>query len=172
MGLNGQEQRKLDYFYQSRTLPLLITWPYSVASADISLCVLSLPDVLSGSIPTSIKELITPNTLLLLNKTDITDDKQPPSADPSAALPASEHRWQVSVNTGAGMKSFLDDFVHVLRDRFDIDSNGEDREPLITQARHRIHLQNALQYLDAFMAMGQSFLLISLVEMRTRLRRF
>ncbi|KAG8953699.1 mitochondrial splicing system protein [Tulasnella sp. 424] len=139
----------------------------AVASADISLCVLSLPDVLSGSIPTSIKELISPDTLLLLNKTDIIDDdKQPRSADPSAALPVSEHRWQVSVNTGTGMKSFLDDFIQVLRDRFDIDSNGEDREPLITQARHRIHLQNALQYLDAFMAMGSEDVVFAAEELR------
>lgn len=138
----------------------------AVASADVSLCVLSLPDVLSGSVPSSIKELITPDTLLLLNKTDLVDDKQPKSTNHSSALSTSEHQWQASVNTGTGMKHFLDDFVQVLRDRFDIDGNGEDREPLITQARHRIHLENALQYLDAFMMMGPENVVFAAEELR------
>ncbi|KAG8960218.1 mitochondrial splicing system protein [Tulasnella sp. 408] len=138
----------------------------AVASADISLCVLSLPDVLSGSVPSSVKELITPDTLLLLNKTDLVDGQQPETTNHSSALSTSEHQWRASVNTGTGMKSFLGDFVQVLRDRFDISGGGEDREPLITQARHRIHLENALQYLDAFMEMGPENVVFAAEELR------
>lgn len=119
----------------------------SVASSDIALCVLSFPDVLSGLIDPKILSLITPQTLILLNKLDLAAGPSPIS---TAQMP-SEMQWRASLNSGLGLESFLEGFSKVLKERFDI-SSGE--EPIVTQARHRTHLETALEHLQAFTAMG------------------
>ncbi|KAG8898933.1 mitochondrial splicing system protein [Tulasnella sp. 403] len=118
-----------------------------VATADISLCVLSLPDILSNPIPPQIVKHLTRDSLILLNKADLAPDV--PASTIRAALPAGLTKWwQASVSEGTGLKAFMEAFIHILQERFDITS--EHHEPLITQTRHRIHLENALQHLEAF----------------------
>ena len=85
-----------------------------VATSDISLCVLSLPEVTSGTLPAGIGALIKPDTLILLNKADLAHHGE---VDVSRILPTSCIHWTVSVNDGTGMQSFMNGLATVLRDR-------------------------------------------------------
>ena len=88
-------------------------------SSDVSLCVLSAPDVLvrsrdSGwelSVPPTITPLVKDDTYILLNKVDLL----PPSA--LANLP-SRATWAVSLSTGHGTQAFMESFAQALQQRF------------------------------------------------------
>ncbi|EGO27160.1 hypothetical protein SERLADRAFT_413673 [Serpula lacrymans var. lacrymans S7.9] len=151
----------------------------TVKGSNISLCVLSLPDALVQTpegpriqIPPSVAPLITPSTYFLLNKMDMV--KSPP--DMSGVQAAVEgtrvvggnsgedgegkgeevgalgnRAWAVSLRTGDGMGTFLEGFTEVLRERYDFSQDQDGSTvPLITHARHRHHLQTAIDHLHAF----------------------
>ncbi|KAG1902855.1 tRNA modification GTPase TrmE [Suillus fuscotomentosus] len=115
----------------------------AVKEADLSLCVLSLPDVLSSRdnalvrIPDEVKNHLKPDTLFLLNKSDTIE-----------SLPLNHLR------TSEGTQSFLDGLAQVLRSRY---SDGFDyTSPLITHARHRDMLERAVMHLEEFIAFSPS----------------
>ncbi|KIY71835.1 tRNA modification GTPase TrmE [Cylindrobasidium torrendii FP15055 ss-10] len=110
----------------------------AVQEADISLCVLSLPD--ANSIPPAIRELVTPETVFLYNKQDLI------SSPPADTLPGKG--WKVSLTDGSGTSDFLAGFASVLQEKFDLNTR---EAPLITHARHRTHLRSALESLEAFL---------------------
>lgn len=90
---------------------------FSVKESDVSLCVLSLPDAILDTadgpriqIPPSLESLITPNTLFLLNKADLSGSALPVRT-PGAKT------WVASLNTGEGTEKFLDNFAAALRER-------------------------------------------------------
>ncbi|KAG1858998.1 tRNA modification GTPase TrmE [Suillus subalutaceus] len=138
----------------------------AVKEADVSLCVLSLPDVLSSPdnalirVPDEVKSHLKPDTLFLLNKSDTI-----------ANLPANQsltfmeynddcHNgkrtqfWTASLRTSEGTQSFLDGLAQVLRSRY---SDGFDyTSPLITHARHRDFLEQAVMHLEEFIAFSPS----------------
>ncbi|KAF7982307.1 hypothetical protein HWV62_28988 [Athelia sp. TMB] len=124
----------------------------AVQESDVSLCVLSLPDVVHHTehgpeiqIPTSLEPLITPKTLFLLNKADISRLDTLPVHHTGAKT------WVTSLNTGDGTEQFLDDFAATLRERYEYSDDHSHDTPLITHARHRTHLESALRFLDAFL---------------------
>jgi len=89
----------------------------SVKNADIRLCVLSLPDltVPSAGIPKAVADLISPDTLLLLNKSDLM---------PGGVLTSEKYlsglnlqRWPVSVTGDNGMVSFMEGLADILHSR-------------------------------------------------------
>ncbi|KAI0334883.1 tRNA modification GTPase TrmE [Cubamyces sp. BRFM 1775] len=145
----------------------------SVESSDVSLCVLPAPDVLvpSGAagyklqLPASLATLVTDKTLFLLNKVDLL-----PSSDRSSAvnnLP-SEHIWRASLNTGEGTQEFMQGFAQVLQQRYNLltEDGSRAEEPLITHARHRTHLESALQFLDAFLQTPPEDVVLAAEELR------
>ncbi|KAG2038566.1 hypothetical protein BDR03DRAFT_954392 [Suillus americanus] len=138
----------------------------AVKEADLSLCVLSLPDVLSSPdnalvrVPDEVKSHLKPDTLFLLNKSDTIanfpanqsltfmeyDDKYDNSKRPQF--------WTASLRTSDGTQSFLDGLAQVLRSRY---SDGFDyASPLITHARHRDFLEQAVMHLEEFIAFSPS----------------
>ncbi|KAG9015035.1 mitochondrial splicing system protein [Tulasnella sp. JGI-2019a] len=131
--------------------------------ADITICVLSIPEILANPIPDAITKLISPSTIVLLNKCDIAHDI--PESTLSNLIPdIAGAWWQGSVNTGTGMPEFMQGLAYVLQSRFDI--SHPDREPLITHARHRVHLESTLRYLDAFLQLGAEDVVLAAEELR------
>ncbi|KAH9978113.1 tRNA modification GTPase TrmE [Lactifluus volemus] len=138
----------------------------AVQAADASLLVLAFPDAISVTpsgprleIPSELVPLVTPNTFVLLNKTDLL---LPTSSESSAALAAAVPQygshgrcWAVSLASQAGTGEFLAGLATALQDRYGIlqDSSGDADAPLIAHARHRAHLESALGFLDAFLVM-------------------
>lgn len=86
-----------------------------VESSDVSLCVLSSPDVFTESgdirIPTNIEPLIKEDTFILFNKIDLSRFEQPPSL-PSRAS------WAVSLQTGEGLQAFMVGLGAALQHRY------------------------------------------------------
>ncbi len=88
-------------------------------SSDVSLCVLSAPDVLVRSqggdwdlrLPSPVAPLVKDDTFILLNKTDLL----PP---PALAKLLSGTTWAVSLSTGHGTQAFMDSFARALHNRF------------------------------------------------------
>ncbi|EJF63061.1 tRNA modification GTPase TrmE [Dichomitus squalens LYAD-421 SS1] len=128
-----------------------------VQSADVSLCVLSAPEVVVSSaasgtplnIPPTVVPLMKDDTIVLLNKVDLL-----PSSLSLPSAPA-QATWGVSLSTGQGTQTFLEQFGEILITSFRYhilrDSGVSAEEPLITHARHRCHLENALKFLEAFL---------------------
>ena len=91
----------------------------SIQSADVSLCVLSAPEVIVGSpdsgsslnIPPTVAPLLKEDTILLLNKIDLLPSSVPL---PSSPFPAT---WGVSLGTGRGTQTFMKQFGETLRQR-------------------------------------------------------
>ncbi|KAF8911919.1 tRNA modification GTPase TrmE [Mucidula mucida] len=111
----------------------------AVQAADVSLCVLALDEMGSSfTIPASIKELITADTFFLLNKVDLV----------SSPFEKPRNSWVTSLNDGRGTSEFLDEFSAALQEKYDL---NDTQAPLITHARHRVHLQDALTFLEAFL---------------------
>ncbi|KAG8930661.1 mitochondrial splicing system protein [Tulasnella sp. 418] len=147
----------------------------AVKTADIRLCVLSLPELLSSTksrtpfapspspIPQSISDLIAPETLFLINKSDLLPSTTDTNSFLETILPA-QRAWLTSVQQGSGMSEFLSGFSQVLRDKYDAGETGN--EPLITTARHRAHLENAVKFLDTFMEMDANEVVFAAEELR------
>lgn len=133
----------------------------AVEEADIRLCVVSLEDLASAGIDNEVSALLTPDTAILLNK----HDKVGPEDLERCRLIFTDHRvWIGSVTNDTGMASFVDGIAHLLKDKFE--SGSTDEGPLITHARHRTHMEAALQYLEASLAYGPDGLVFAAEELR------
>lgn len=141
----------------------------AVQAADISLCVLPLPelrphskDIRLGLAP-EIQELIDEKTVFLFNKADLVSGASQNTHSTTGT------EWQVSLSTGQGCKAFLSGFEKILQERFDLsfDSTGQDRNPpLITHSRHRVHLQSAADFLRVFLDYGSQDVVLGAEELR------
>jgi tRNA modification GTPase len=94
---------------------------YRVEGSDISLCVLSLPDVCkktsdgyAAHIPPTLKPLLKPDTCFLLNKSDLSVEVSEEEIRRVLGGPV----WITSLSTGAGTSGFLKGFSSVLKDRY------------------------------------------------------
>lgn len=134
---------------------------FSIASADIALCVLPLSEVLHRSStelkwtrPAELGSSHTCDTFYLLNKADLVHFHSEEIAQlPSLPGPS----WIVSLANEDGTSTFMDGLSTELRSRFDAFLDGrEPIEPLITHSRHREHLTAAVQYIDAFLKTGMA----------------
>jgi tRNA modification GTPase len=86
-------------------------------NADVSLCVLSLLDIKGGvSVPQEVMQLVTPNTVFLLNKVDLVPEMQVENME-LAMVVGEAHSWRVSAATGDGMRDFLAGLGKVLHGR-------------------------------------------------------
>ncbi|GAA5908796.1 Mss1p [Sporobolomyces salmoneus] len=152
--------------------------------ADIKLCIFSLeqlfPDSASRSqlephIDPLTLDLIDSSTLILLNKTD-------------SFLPTKEHLeaisknlsragknwigkgkerefWPVSVKEGTGLKEFAAGLMEELKARYDLSDDLEET-PIVTHERHRRHLEECRESLNAFLDLGADDLVDAGEELR------
>ncbi|KAH9950109.1 tRNA modification GTPase TrmE [Amylocystis lapponica] len=137
-----------------------------VEAADVSLCVLSLPEIVAG-IPPSLEHLITPRTFVLLNKLDLTPPAHIISARAVSDRIGTAGAWEVSLSTGQGTQAFLDGFGKALREQFDLfQERGPLDDPLITHSRHRVHLESTLEFLRAFLDTAPEDIVLGAEELR------
>ncbi|CAG8669684.1 3788_t:CDS:2, partial [Paraglomus brasilianum] len=113
-------------------------------SADIKICVLSATDLQSITLDPVISSYIDSDTILLLNKKDLVLDICSITKDVKFNT---KLVCNISCKTGEGISDFLDAFVNVIKEKFDTVSP---ETPLITQSRHREHLQECLGALERF----------------------
>jgi hypothetical protein len=92
-----------------------------IQEADISLCVLSLPEVVKSTangyrldLPPELHSFISAKTLVLLNKADLV----PGSAAANLDVTIGEQAWTASLGTGEGMADFMTGFVRMLLKRY------------------------------------------------------
>ncbi|KAG9326536.1 hypothetical protein KVV02_007685 [Mortierella alpina] len=154
--------------------------------ADINVAILPVTDFLKGSGATDNCEVggggvdaivldairHNPKTMVLINKMDLsgidvdeTLDKirsflwrgssgqHPPSGD-ERSIDGERRLWAISCQTGEGIGPFLDDFTKILKERFETSLTSSTS---ITQYRHRKHLENCLQSLEAFLGKWRLF---------------
>lgn len=140
----------------------------AVRSANVSICVLSLPDVIEQSsdgpricIPRSLSSFITSETFFLFNKSDLVTFKI--SADMSPLL-STQMAWTASLSTGNGVVDFLAGLARSLKDRFDFESHNQ--MPVITRTRHRVHLESAYCFLEAFLNTSAADVVLGAEELR------
>ncbi|KAI0092537.1 hypothetical protein BDY19DRAFT_990252 [Irpex rosettiformis] len=158
---------------------ILLTRHRSVNNADVVLCVLSLPELLQGSTAASVRipedisaMILRENTLVLLNKRDLLA----PSEESPHINSIVEHIkqtlgvdnvWTVSISNQTGFAEFLKGFGKILKDRYDILDHSWDRTaPLVINARHRAHLDSALQFLQAFLDDPDNDIVLAAEELR------
>lgn len=149
-----------------------------VEGSDVSICVLSLEEVISVvpssnqranrtmlTLPTDVLAHLKPHTIFLFNKADLSRELAGLSGESlerelrdalMRALPVSGKQsavrvWTVSLRTGERMEEFLDGLACVLKERVAYSElmTTEDA-PLITQARHRDYLESAVKFLEEF----------------------
>jgi hypothetical protein len=118
--LASSEQRKR-WSSTSQLLPLKLMNCSRIQDADISLCVLSLPEVVKSTangyrldLPPELHPFISANTLVLLNKSDLV----PGSAAANLNVTIGEQAWAASLSTGEGMTEFMEGFVRMLLKRY------------------------------------------------------
>ncbi|KAG0074301.1 tRNA modification GTPase gtpbp3, mitochondrial [Podila epicladia] len=136
-----------------------------ISLADINIAILPITDFsIYGQEESSVDEMVlqaireNPNTMVLINKMDLShgDVKAAQEMIRSSLWPdsvgsddGSKYRvWAISCQTGEGIGTFLKDFIHVLKDRFESTLTSSTS---ITQYRHRVHLENCLHSLDVFL---------------------
>ncbi|TFY80412.1 hypothetical protein EWM64_g3603 [Hericium alpestre] len=134
----------------------------AVKNTDVSLLVLSLSDILVGSdesttaaIPEPIARLMTPETFVLLNKVDLANAPMHPEELLHRQGVKSSGSWAVSLTSKAGTSDFMSQFAAKLRERYSVGESGPQAAfdaPVVTHARHRQHLETALQHLDMFLS--------------------
>jgi tRNA modification GTPase len=100
---------------------------HRVQAADASLLVLACPDAVSFvtpsgprlDVPAELAPLVTQNTFILLNKTDLlpTSAPVPPTTALTKALQQPQHTWAVSLASHAGTSDFLAGLAKALQDR-------------------------------------------------------
>ncbi|KAF9224381.1 tRNA modification GTPase TrmE [Gyrodon lividus] len=138
-----------------------------VGTSDVSICVLSLDEVLSRTaegeakikIPEDVINHLKPDTIFLFNKSDLaldslsSDDFWEPlkRALPQTAPDATPKPWNISLHTGEGTQEFLDGLASLLKDRYAFsETMSLDESPLVTQARHRDYLESTVRHLEEF----------------------
>ncbi|EIW82184.1 tRNA modification GTPase TrmE [Coniophora puteana RWD-64-598 SS2] len=130
-----------------------------VKGSDVSICLLSLEDLLVRQggklelkIPPNIQQLVTPTTFFLLNKSDLIgplDQNQVKEALTSSGF--QDRAWTCSLMTNTGTKAFLDGLTRSLHNVYVGQDEITSSAPLITHARHRHHLEKAVEHLQDFL---------------------
>ncbi|KAI8967544.1 hypothetical protein BDF20DRAFT_927890 [Mycotypha africana] len=136
-----------------------------IQSADIKVCLLPLDTPLS--IDSVIREVIDDDTYIILNKEDITtnSDENLLTAYKSKLLKETgvQKVWTVSSKTGKGVDVFINEMIDILKAKYDTSLANP---IMITQARHREHLEDCLSSLKAFLNMPEEELVLCAEELR------
>ncbi|ORX45660.1 tRNA modification GTPase TrmE [Hesseltinella vesiculosa] len=146
------------------------------AVADIKICLLPLPslkptqDLNSLQMDAMVQQIIDDQTILLLNKQDLLlqDGQHPnvtlqPLFDHIQAMTGAKKVYAISCETGQGIDSFLKDLVQDLEAKL----RPSLANPIIvTQARHRQHLENCVASMDAYLQLPEEEIVLGAEELR------
>ncbi|KAI8334052.1 tRNA modification GTPase GTPBP3, mitochondrial-like protein [Blakeslea trispora] len=134
-----------------------------VALADIRICLISLEEGLA--LDPVVKEVIDKDTCVILNKQDVVVNQQQLDAwvETIKKETGANRVWSMSCETGQGVSVFLNEMIDILKSKYD-DSIAN--PVLITQARHREHLEDCIAYLDTFKNMPESDIVLAAEELR------
>uniref|UniRef100_A0A8H8CKC8 tRNA modification GTPase TrmE n=1 Tax=Psilocybe cubensis TaxID=181762 RepID=A0A8H8CKC8_PSICU len=144
----------------------------AVKAADVSVCVLPLPEALAAFdngkpiIPEDIQNHVTSSTYFLFNKTDLVSDRD--NQDVRAVYRSNGlagRAWSASLTDGKGTHAFVQGLSTALKSQFEID-DLKHHAPLITRARHRVHLESACRFLEAFLALPPEDVVLAAEELR------
>ncbi|KZS97913.1 tRNA modification GTPase TrmE [Sistotremastrum niveocremeum HHB9708] len=120
----------------------------TATTADVRICMLSMSAMDSAEAMAEhvagVSSLIDKDTLIILNKADEQSDVDLCALE---KLVGARTLWTMSLLQRTGVAEFVDGFGRELRRRFAV---APDRRPLITQARHRVHLERASEFISAF----------------------
>ncbi|KAJ7122831.1 tRNA modification GTPase TrmE [Mycena epipterygia] len=140
----------------------------AIQAADIALCVVSCGDMdnhprndgPSMDFPASVKALITDDTYVLFNKIDLHEGRDESQFH-------GPHRWVTSLKTNQGTAEFLAEFAKALQRKYALnDDSASAHTPLITHARHRVHLESAARFIEAFLATSAEDIVLGAEELR------
>jgi len=136
-----------------------------IETSDVSICVLSLPEIIPRTAEGEVKIIIPddvighlkPDTVFLLNKSDLarvsTHDFREALNDTllQHTSGTTRHFWSISLHSGEGTQEFLDGLASVLKERYAYtETMSLVESPLVTQARHRDYLESAVRHLEEF----------------------
>lgn len=113
--------------------------------ADIKICLIPLTDW--DRLDQIVHDVVDKDTFVILTKQDLTDGSMVEKARNQVAQKA-RGVWALSCRTGQGVDPFLNDMIGLLKTTFD---DAISSPALITQARHRRHLQDCVEALDQFL---------------------
>ncbi|KAI8972276.1 tRNA modification GTPase GTPBP3, mitochondrial-like protein [Pilobolus umbonatus] len=132
-----------------------------IQSSDMKICILSVDkDPILDPI---VKQVIDSDTYIILNKEDMLPDKIKEICQSIQQETGVKKIWTMSCSTGHGVDLFLNDLVTIIKDRLD-DSLAN--PVLITQARHREHLEDCVLHLTSFLDMPLEDIVLSAEELR------
>lgn len=115
--------------------------------ADIKICLLPFTDNLQ--IDPSLQQVLDKDTLLILTKKDLISGPVEDDVLQSIQNRTGVRRvWAISCKTGLGVGQFLQDMIDMLKQTFD---KAASSPAIITQARHRYHLEQCLDSLETFL---------------------
>lgn len=130
--------------------------------ADIKICLLPSTE---SNIDPIVQQVLDSNTFVLLTKQDLansTTTKLTPIID-QLHQAGVEKIWTLSCKTGQGVDKFLDEMIGVLKHTFD---DALASPALITQARHRQHMQDCLAGLEQYLELPQDEVVLGAEELR------
>ncbi|KAJ7047757.1 tRNA modification GTPase TrmE [Mycena alexandri] len=136
----------------------------AIEAADVALCVVSCGDLDLKSdgveFPAAARRLLTDETFVLYNKSDLYEGRD------QSRLHGPKS-WVTSLKTGEGNTEFLDGFAKALQKKYALsDDASSSNAPLITHARHRVHLESAAQFIDAFLETSAEDIVLGAEELR------
>ncbi|KAG9287282.1 hypothetical protein G9A89_008912 [Geosiphon pyriformis] len=130
-----------------------------ILSSDINICILSLPELITkfkeandfrSSIGTHITDSVDEGTLVILNKLDLVKEAREATQLREKLVETLGLKlvWEASCKTGQGLQIFLDQFIRLIKHKFD---SSAGQQAIITQFRHRKHLNECLESLKAYL---------------------
>ncbi|KAG0193826.1 mitochondrial splicing system protein [Apophysomyces sp. BC1034] len=137
-------------------------------TSDIKICLLSLGQLHIESdrisIDKIVRDVIDNETFVILNKQDISEGMDTVKlAKAVERVTGARKVWTMSCKTSQGLDIFLQDMIGILKARFD---ESIASPVLITQARHRQHLEDCVKSLNAFLDMPMEDVVLSAEELR------
>ncbi|KAG1053925.1 hypothetical protein G6F43_004031 [Rhizopus delemar] len=133
-----------------------------IDNSDIKICMLPLDS--GASIDPMIEQMIDNDTYVILNKEDTISHQELSDISKKIKKKVSAKKvWTVSCETGLGMDQFLTELIDILKSRYD---EALASPVLITQARHRNHLEECVRSLKAFLDMPAEEIVLSAEELR------
>ncbi|CAI2182309.1 10699_t:CDS:2 [Funneliformis geosporum] len=143
-----------------------------IKTADIKIIILSSLELLHSiksnhnyfsNIDSIIKDTVDDNTYLIINKSDLVENKSDLSKLKQISLKSIpvNYVWCLSCLSGEGFNEFQETFINSIKQKYDSLSS---QIALITQARHREHLSDCLKSLENFLELND--LVLAAEELR------
>ncbi|KAJ2964159.1 hypothetical protein NQZ79_g963 [Umbelopsis isabellina] len=137
-----------------------------ILSADLHICLLPLTEVdmyLHEKDHALLTESITPDTILIINKSDMDSSKSETAIKALSEKLGVKNTWLISCRTGYGIDAALKALNNLLKHRYE---NAANSSALITHSRHRSNLNVCLSALDLAAEYSQTDIVLAAEELR------